>query len=708
MNRKEKILGFMNTDAYVPLKEDELAMVLDVPVESMSEFRQLLKELEDEGSVRRTKRKRYICVKSEGNTAVGTITVSMRGFGFVTENDAKNGENDIYISAEDLNGALDGDSVMVRLDSRSHGKNRRREGAVTKILKRERHTVTGKLVSGKARAVLLCDDKHIPNKIAINNIADASDGDRVVALITQYPTAKNSTLAADVITVLGRADDVTTHIKAILHNYKVREEFDSLTLQEARSVSVDTDISASESRLDLRNECIFTIDGEDAKDLDDAVSIKKLANGYELGVHIADVSHYVKEGSSLDREAFLRGTSIYFPGCVIPMLPKELSNGICSLNAGEDRLAFSVIMKIDNTGKVYEYNITPSVIRSKYRMTYTIVAAILDGDESLIREYAPLCDDLKALRDLALILMQKRKNRGAIDFDIPEAYIHVDGNFMPTGIEKRQRNIAHRMIEECMLICNETVAEHAFWADFPFIYRIHETPSPEKMAEFGKFIYNFGIRLKGKKDDMHPKSLQSVLDSIKGDACERTVSTYMLRSLMKAKYSPSNEGHFGLAAKYYCHFTSPIRRYPDLAVHRLLKQNISSQNTDKYKTFVQNASQQSTDMEINAMMTERDITDLLKTCYMVGKEGESFSGVISSIIEFGFFVELDNTVEGFVRLESIKDDYYSLDAESKCIRGKRKHKIYSIGDEVKVRLVKADIDLRQIDFMLEKDYVKLY
>ena len=465
--------------------------------------------------------------------------------------------------------------------------------------------------------------------------------------------------------------------------------------------------SEIQNRLDLRDNLIFTIDGETARDFDDAVSLDILDNGnYLLGVHIADVSHYVRPKTSLDSEAFERGTSVYLADRVIPMLPERLSNGICSLNPNEDRLTMSAIMEIDKNGDVVDHEIRETVIRSKERMTYEDVNAIFDGDGQLAEKYAHLLPALNQMAELARILNNRRKSRGSIMFEFPETGIAVDEDGNPTDIFYEERGISNKMIEEFMLIANETVAEHAYWAELPFVFRIHEPPSEDKITAFNKLISQFGITIKGKIDrdnPVHPKALQDILDKISGEPEEDMIAKAMLRSLMKAAYRDENLGHFGLAAKYYCHFTSPIRRYPDLAVHRVLKGHLRGESVSGFERFVSRAASHSSEREIAAVQAERNTDDLMKAAYMADFVGEAYDAVVSGVTSFGMFVTLPNSVEGLVRAENMTDDYYEYDEALQRLTGQRTGRIYRVGDSVRVVLARSDIQQRRIDFILEKD-----
>ena len=492
----------------------------------------------------------------------------------------------------------------------------------------------------------------------------------------------------------------------------IKQEFDKETLNEADKIPQTVTENQFAGREDLRDMIIFTIDGDDARDFDDAVSLTLKNNGnYYLGVHIADVSEYVKEGTALENEAYKRGTSVYLADRVIPMLPTSLSNGICSLNPQVDRLTLSVFMEITGDGNVVSHKLCKSVICSKERMTYNNVNKMLeDGDEELCERYKHILPTLKLMEDLAQILKNKRTLRGAIQFDFPESNIVVNENGEPIEIEKEVRGTSNKMIEEFMLSANETIAEYAFWSEIPFVYRNHEAPTLEKIMTFNEFILHFGLSFKGKIDrdtPIHPKALQQILDTVKDTPQERIVASTMLHSLMKAKYSEENLGHFGLAAKYYCHFTSPIRRYPDLAIHRILKDFLDGKVTGNRISYlagyVSAASKHSSDCEVNAETAERDVDDLMKTAYMSSFIGQTFEGVVANVTNFGMFVELENSVEGLIRVENMTDDYYEYDEKVNTLTGRRKQKSYTTGDVVNIVVARTDILSRQIDFVLAKD-----
>ncbi|MEG1870763.1 MAG: ribonuclease R, partial [Peptostreptococcaceae bacterium] len=503
--------------------------------------------------------------------------------------------------------------------------------------------------------------------------------------------------------VLGQKGDKGLDILTIIKKFGLPEEFPPKVLSYAEGISEEVDEKEISRRKDIRNLRMVTIDGEDAKDLDDAVSIEKLEDGrYRLGVHIADVTHYVREKNPLDKEALKRGTSVYLIDRVIPMLPRKLSNGICSLNPKVDRLALSCFMLIDTNGKVVSHEIAETVIKTSERMTYTDVTKILkDKDEELIKKYDYLVDDFKMMEELCLILREKRMKRGAIDFNFEESKIILNELGKPIDIKPYEREIANRMIEEFMLVCNETIAEYMFWSNLPFVYRVHEDPDEEKLERFREFIYNLGYTMKVTQD-IHPRMLQDILEKVKGKKEEVVVSTLLLRTMMKAKYSPECASHFGLAARYYCHFTSPIRRYPDLQIHRIIKEHLNGKIDDKRSqkltTIVEIAAKQSSETERVAEQAEREVDDLKKAEYMMERIGEEFEGIISSVTSFGIFVELPNTVEGLVHITDLDDDYYIYDEQHLMLLGQRTKRIYRLGDSIKVVCSKVDIENREIFF----------
>lgn len=688
MNRKEKIYAYISSTEYTSLTFDEMKIVLDVPDEDLHELKNILDELINEGRIFISKKGRY-AASAKNKLFSGTLRCGIGAeFAFVI----CDGEEDIHIEKQHFNTAIDGDRVLVRLVSNKRAK---REGIVTKILERSNTTLSA-VMTGDFTA--LPDNRRIPNKIKLTDVMSASCGDRVLIEITDYPPSGK--LFGRVVSVLGNSRDIKTLTDAILFENNIKTEFSEEVLQEAKALPTEINPADYPDRENFTNELVFTIDGDDARDFDDAVSLKKLKNGnYELGVHIADVSHYVTYGSKLDSEAFERGTSVYLPDRVIPMLPFELSNGICSLNPEVNRLTLSVIMEIDNSGNVINHRIVKGIIRSAYRMTYNDVSKILKNDAGLCLKYAELTGVLSEMYKLSEILHAKREQRGSINFDFPESRIILDKKGNPKEIEKETRTEAHKLIEEFMLITNETVAEFAYWAELPFVYRVHEEPSQDKMNALRRFIGYFGLFIKGK--EIFPRDLQHILNDVKDTENETLIATYVLHSLMKADYRPECIGHFGLAAKYYCHFTSPIRRYPDLIIHRILKDYISGRDVLTYKSAVSEISKQSSELEKNAELTERDTDDLYKAAYISSFVGADFPAKVSGITGFGMFAELENSVEGMIRLETMHDDYYEFDENQNALIGKRHGKIYRIGDSIDIEVTGADLLTRRIDFVLK-------
>ena len=702
MNFKDKILAFMKDEAYKPLTFKELLQVFEIEGKMKKALLVALNELEDEGKIIFTRSERY-GVPEKMNLVKGTLEGHQKGYAFLIPDD-KN-LKDLFISPVDMNGAMHGDRVIVRPmkvleDVKSP------EGKVIRIIERANQYVIGTFQKSRHFGFVVPDDKRISFDIFVpkEEFNNAQENNKVSVKITEWPDQRKNP-EGTIVEVIGDIEDTKTHIDAVLLSKKVRQVFPEDVIKEAKKVS-EEGIHEQElkRRKDLRDFNIITIDGSDAKDLDDAVYAEKLNDSeYKLGVHIADVTHYVKEDRRLDKEALKRATSIYLTDRVIPMLPKELSNGVCSLNPGEDKLTLSVEMIINGDGKVTDYKIFESIMNNRYRMTYDDVTEIIENnDEELSEKYKDIVPMLKVMEELSLILRRKRDIRGAIDFEFPERKIITDENGKAIDVTKYERRTSHKIIEEFMLVCNETVAEHYYWLNMPFVYRIHEDPDEEKMYEFSKFIHNFGYTLKG--NDIHPKELQHLLNKIKDTKEESLINTMMLRSLKKAIYSPDASTHFGLAAQYYCHFTSPIRRYPDLQIHRIIKGQINGRFSEEalQKLFERTAivAEQSSKMERVADEVERD-TDKIKIAeFMSDKIDEEYEGVISGVTNFGIFVELENTVEGLVHISNMVDDYYIYDDEKKELFGQGSHKVFKIGDSVKIRVDKVNIAKAEIDFAL--------
>ena len=700
---KERLLGLINDPAYTPLKKEELALIFDIHPTEIPMFYNFLEELEEDGYIGKTKKGKIASPKSMGYF-VGKFVAHRKGFGFVESDEEY--IQDLFIPAADVNGAMHNDRVVAEITKPATDE-RRAEGAIIKVLEREITKVVGEFQSNKTFGFVIADEKKFNQDIYIPKkyFSGAKDGDKVVVQITIWPQAGRKP-EGKIIEVLGPKGEKEVEILSIIRAHGLPEEFPKKVLEEAQKVAVPIPQEEIDRRLDIRDLNIFTIDGEDAKDLDDAISIERLSNGnFKLGVHIADVTHYVHEKSKLDKEALKRATSVYLVDTVIPMLPKTLSNGVCSLNPHEDKLTLSVFMEIDRKGNVKQYDIKETIINSKARMTYTEVSDILEhDDEELKAKYSHVVEEFKIAEVLAKILMERRNRRGAIDFDFPEAKIILTPEGKVSDIKEYERRISNRIIEEFMLITNETVAEHYFWLNIPFVYRIHETPSPEKMQELGKFVSTFGYTIKGDLEEVHPKALQSIISAIKGKREEEAISTIMLRSLKQARYSPECSGHFGLAAQYYSHFTSPIRRYPDLQIHRIMKEHLNNKINKKRQeqlvNIVDYASTQSSERERAADLAERDVKDYYKAVYMEDKVGEEFDGVVSSVTSFGMFIELPNTVEGLSRLANMGDDYYIYDEMTYTIIGERTRKTYRIGDPVRIKVANVNVDLREIDFKI--------
>lgn len=708
-SRKDRIYSYMTSSTYVPLKESELAIVLDVPEQERNMLRNVLEELETEGRIYRTKKGRYCGVGTKGLTVAGKLSCNARGgFGFVIPD--SDSEGDIFIPAEKLGNAYDGDRVLVRIDRRE-SRQGHREGHITGIIERGNNLIVGVITGFKGKTYRVrADRREFFEQIRVSgaDLNGAKAGDRVAVRIKEYNSKGRP--VGEVETVLGNAESVESCLNGLLSEYRIQSHFPKAVLEEADSMPDKVSPSEMENREDLRNKLIFTIDGDDSKDFDDAVSLEKTDDGnYLLGVHIADVTHYVKEDTQLCREALKRGTSVYMPHRVIPMLPKRLSNGICSLNPDVDRLTLSVFMEIDKDGNIKNHRITEAVIHSAARMTYANVNKILDGDTKLREKYSELVEVLEEMDSLSDILSARRRERGAIDFDFPETKVVCGADAEPVDVLIEERGRSHRLIESFMLAANETVAEAAYWAELPFVYRVHDAPSYDKLVSFNEFVKNFGYSLKGKIDPetIHPMDLQRIAEQAKGTAEELMISKVMLQSLMKACYRDTNNGHFGLAARYYCHFTSPIRRFPDLMIHRVLKDFINGRldesRYNRYISEVRVVSEQSSDREIAAERAERDADDILKTAYMRSYLGESFDAVVSSVTSFGIFAMLENSCEGLIRCENISGDYYEYNESTHILKGRRRGREFRIGDRIRVTVAACNVLMRRIDFVLEGD-----
>lgn len=700
--KAEKILAFMREEAYKPLTIQELEEVFGL--KDSSEFKAFVRTmnyLEEQGLIVRTRSNRY-GVPERMNLIRGKVQRHPRGYAFIIPEEE--GYPDVYVAEIDLNGAMNNDTVIVRLHPKTMGTHP--EGVVIRIIERGVKELVGTFSDSKYFGFVVADDKRIPNDIFIPKSATkgAVDGHKVLVRITKYPEGRMSA-EGEVIEILGHKNDPGVDILSIVYKYGLARDFPEEVLEQANQIPDEISEKDLVGRRDLRNETIVTIDGEDAKDLDDAVTVKKLENGnYLLGVHIADVSYYVPEGSPIDKEAYERGTSVYLVDRVIPMIPHRLSNGICSLNPQVDRLTISCEMEITPDGNVVSHQIFPSVIRTTERMTYTNVRKILlKEDETVIKRYEELVPLFELMAELAEILREKRMRRGAIDFDFNEAKVIVDEDGNPLDVVLRERSIAERLIEEFMLCANETIAEHFHWLNLPFLYRIHEEPNEEKLTRFFEFITNFGYTVKGAGNDVHPRALQQLLEEVKGEPEETVISTVMLRSMKQAKYDPASLGHFGLSTKFYTHFTSPIRRYPDLIVHRLIRTYLFENKMDddtqaRWSEKLPSIAAHTSQRERVADDAERETEDLKKAEYMLDKIGEEFDGIISGVTNFGIFVELENTIEGLVHVSYLMDDYYHYDERQYAMIGERTGNVFRIGDYIRVRVIDVNIDERSIYF----------
>ncbi|WP_018132105.1 ribonuclease R [Effusibacillus pohliae] len=706
---QQRIVDFMKEKLYKPMNVLELKEALGVQDgDELEELVKLLNRMEEEGLVVRTRTHRY-GLPSKMNLVVGRLQGKAKGFGFVIPTDPEEiAHGDVFVNAGDMNGAMHGDKVIARVHKKA-GINGLREGEIIRILERAHKTVVGTFVSHQHYAFVIPDDPRIGIELFVPeaDFNGAADGMKVVAEITHFPEGWKAA-QGKVIEVLGYPDQPGVDILAVIRKHGLPESFPDEVLQAAEAVPDTISEADLQGRRDLRKRRMVTIDGEDAKDLDDAVSVERLPNGnILLGVHIADVGYYVRENSPLDKEAYNRGTSVYLVDRVIPMLPHRLSNGICSLNPKVDRLTLTCDMEWSPDAQLVRHEIYPSVIRTNERMTYTNVRKILlDKDPELIDRYRELLADFQLMEELAMKLRERRMRRGAIDFDFDEAKIIVDRQGKPVEIKKRERSIAEQIIEEFMLAANETVSEHFHWLNIPFLYRVHEEPDSQRLNDFNDFIRNFGYALKGIGNKTHPRALQRLLEDIKGKPEERVISTVMLRSMKQAKYSHEPLGHFGLAAEFYSHFTSPIRRYPDLVIHRIIREAIEHGGTlpperiDQLRAKLPEIAQHSSERERLAVDAERE-TDLVKKVeFMEGRIGEDFAGYISGITAFGIFVELDNTVEGMVHVSYLEDDYYHYEEKQYALIGERTGRMFRIGDRVKVRVEAVNKQARTIDFRL--------
>ena len=685
-----------NNELYVPMKAKEIAMLLDIPKAKRSELMEVLDSLVADGTIGVSKKGKYM--KPENVALVGTFESTSRGFGFVVIPDR---EDDIFVKANDTMNAFYHDKVKVVITTEKNG-GKRAEGKIVAIVEHEVKEVVGTFQKNRTYGFVIPDNAKINCDIFIPQefMNGAVEGSKVVASISDYGSQSKNP-QGKVTEVLGHVDDPGVDIMSIIKAYDLPVEFPESVKKVLNDVPDVVSEKDKAGRVDLRNVQMVTIDGEDAKDLDDAVSISKEGPVYHLGVHIADVSHYVTEGSALDKEALKRGTSVYLVDRVIPMIPHKLSNGICSLNQGEDRLALSCLMDIDEKGNIVGHRICETVINVDRRMSYTSVKKILvDNDTNEIMKYKELVPMFHMMEEAAELLRKKRFARGSVDFDFPESKIILDENGHPTDIKPYDRNVATKIIEDFMLAANETVAEDYFWQDMPFLYRTHENPDPEKMRKLATFINNFGYTLR-LTDDLRPKEIQKLLSEIEGSDAENLISRLTLRSMKKAKYTTECVGHFGLAAKYYCHFTSPIRRYPDLQIHRIIKENLhgglSPKRAAHYDAILPDVAVQTSAMERRAADAERDTDKLKMAEYMEQFVGETFDGVVSGVTAWGVYVELPNTIEGMVSINNMKG-FYTFDEEHYEMVGELGNRSYKLGQKVKVVVIGTDKILRTIDF----------
>ncbi len=735
--RKEQLLSAISDPSYVPMKLKELAVLLQVSKEHREELKEVLDALVAEGKISLSKKGKY--GMPEISRPIGIFLGNARGFGFVS---VEGRLQDVFIPADKTGGAMDGDRVQIRIEEETGGK--RAEGAVERVLDRANRTVVGYYQKSKSYGFVVPDNRRIGQDIFIPQGKDlgAVTGHKVVVEITSYgtegkgsgrrggelsggkgPDGRGGKLSGEkgldgrgrelsagkspegvVTEILGHVNDPGVDILSLVRAYDLPEEFPHEVMGQAGRMPDEVTEKERAGRKDLREWRTVTIDGEDAKDLDDAITISREDFGYRLGVHIADVTHYVTEKSPLDEEALKRGTSVYLVDRVIPMLPHKLSNGICSLNAGTDRLALSCIMDIDRQGRVTGHEIAETVIHVDRRMTYTAVNGIItDRDPSLMEKYADFVEMFDLMKELADILRDKRRARGSIDFDFPETKVVLDEEGRVLDIKPYDRNAATKIIEDFMLMANETVAEDYFWQDLPFLYRTHDNPDPEKMKKLAMFINNFGYTIHFQNGEIHPGELQKLLSKINGSEEEALISRLTLRSMKQAKYMPVCTGHFGLAARYYTHFTSPIRRYPDLQIHRIIKENLRGGLTEErlahYHKLMMGVAIQSSAMERRADEAERETVKLKKCEYMEKRTGQVFEGVISSIANRGFYVELPNTVEGMVSVNDLKGEYYVFDEEEMELRGEVSGKAYGLGQKVRVAVAGTDRLNRTIDFV---------
>lgn len=642
-------------------------------------------------------------MQEENRFIEGIFRRHERGFGFVIVEDQ---EDDIYIAKEDSKDAFSGDRVLVKLKKKSNGA--RQEGIILKVIEHKKDTLVGTFQKNKNYGFVIPDDKKLCRDIFISkkNFGKARNNHKVLVQITKYPQ-KGKKAEGKILEVIGNVNEAGIDMLSLIKDYDLPYRFPKDVVKEAQKFGDKINPNDIAGRVDLRSKYdIFTIDGEDAKDLDDAVCVQKLENGnYKLDVHIADVSHYVQENTLLDKEALLRGTSIYMLNRVIPMLPRELSNGICSLNEGQDRYTLSVSMEIDNKGKIISSEVYKGIINVTRRMSYKDVQAILDNsNEEIVTKYKDYIADFKLMEELAKILKEKRITKGYLNLDIPESKIILDQDGYAIDVCKYETTFANEIIEQFMLAANETIAEKFYWLKAPFIYRVHEEPDIEKVNELNKLLFNFGYKIHVKEGKIYPAEFSKILKEVEGKPEEKIVSNMILRTLKVAVYDSENKGHFGIASKYYCHFTSPIRRYPDLFIHRIISKylkydyTMSEKQVEFYNKVAENDAKQSSDREKIATQVERDSIDIKKAEYMSKKIGEQYEGIISGVTQFGVFVELENTVEGLIRFENLGDEYYEYDADHKILIGERTKETFKIGDKINIEVIDANKQEKRISF----------
>lgn len=697
---KEKILSILE-ESDKALSIDELDSALNLnTIEETKAFSDALRELEDSYEIYRSNKNRYMLLENS-NLRKGILRMNKKGFGFV---EVSGEEEDIFVAPDNINKALNNDTVIVEILNKNSGE--KREGRIVKTLERDLSTIVGEIYFKKDKGYIIPDDKKLDIQLEIDRDKShgAVDGHKVVVKILRNIT-KNR-YKGEVVRIIGHKNDPGVDILSIVCKYEINDTFPEEVIEELDSIPEEVREQDKKGRKDLTDVTIFTIDGDDTKDIDDAISVEKLKNGnYKLGVHIADVSYYVKEGSPLDKEAMDRGTSVYLVDRVIPMLPHKLSNGICSLNPGVERLAISCVMEIDNNGKTVDYEIFPSIIKSRLQMTYKKVNQVIEKNE-IPEGYEPFVNDLKLMDELSQIIRKAKINRGYIDFDVDEAKIIVDENCHPTDIVLRNRGRGENLIEDFMIQANECVATHIFYMDLPFIYRVHEYPKEEKIRDFISFVQSLGYTVKFNAKDISPKAIQKLINQLKDKKEFKVLSSLLLRNMQKAIYLPQNLGHYGLASKCYTHFTSPIRRYPDTTVHRLLRtylfnDDISNQTINKWQEKLVYIAENSSFKERESVECEREVEDMKMAEYMEDHIGEEYKGIISGVTNFGMFIQLDNLVEGLIHVNDMKD-YFSFDEVTQSLIGERTKEKFTLGDEVLIKVKAASKEAKTIDFELVK------